>query len=91
MLAEILSIITVGVVVAHLIKDIITDKHQKKLDEQKLQLEQGKAGWEFVSKLPEVIQSLFGDPLLKNPDQLKEKIQEFKEAYKDFKIEDTEQ
>ena len=88
MLAEILSIITVGVVVAHLIKDIITDKRQKKLDEQKLQLEQGKVGMEMLTKIPEIFKSLLGASL-DNPEELKKKLKDFQEAYKDFKIEDT--
>jgi len=90
MLAEILSIITVSVVIAHLIKDIITDKRQKKLDEQRLQLEQRKAGIDMISKIPEIFKSLLGASL-NNPEELKKKLKEFQEAYKDFKIEDTEQ
>ncbi|KKL56852.1 hypothetical protein LCGC14_2241270 [marine sediment metagenome] len=89
MLAEILSIVTVGVVVAHLIKDIITDKRQKKIDEQKLQLEQSKVNVDLITKLPDILKSLFDNPLIKNPEELKTKIKEVKEAYKDFKIEDT--
>lgn len=88
MLAEILSIITVIVVVAHLIKDIITDKRQKNIDEQRLQLEQGKAGMEMLTKIPEIFKSLLGASI-DNPEELKKKLKEFQEAYKDFKIEDT--
>jgi len=88
MLAEILSIITVIVVVAHLIKDIITDKRQKNIDEQRLQLDQGKAGMEMLVKMPEIIKSLLGASI-DNPEELKKKLKEFQEAYKDFKIEDT--
>ena len=87
MLAEILSVITVSVVIAHLIKDIITDKRQKNIDEQRLQLEQGKAGLDMLAKLPEIIKSLLGASL-DNPEELKKKIKEFQEGYKDFKIED---
>lgn len=90
MLAEILSIITVSVVVAHLIKDIITDKRQKKIDEQKLQLEQGKAGMEMLTKIPNMLDSLLNNPLIKNPEELKAKVKEMQEAYKNFKVEDTE-
>ncbi len=89
MLTEILSIITVSVVIAHLIKDIITDRSQKKLDEQKLQLEQGKAGLDMMSKIPNMLESLLNNPLIKNPEQLKEKVKEIQDAYKDFKIEDS--
>ncbi|KKN64423.1 hypothetical protein LCGC14_0491660 [marine sediment metagenome] len=85
MLAEILSIVTVGVVIAHLIKDIITDKRQKKLDEQKLQLEQGKAGLDMISKIPEIFKTFLGASL-DNPEELKKKLKTFQEAYKDFKI-----
>jgi len=88
MLAEVLSIVTVGVVVAHLIKDIINDKRQKKIDEQKLQLEQGKAGMEMLTKIPEIFNSFLGASL-DNPEELKKKLKEFQEAYKDFKVEDT--
>ena len=90
MLAEILSIITVSVVIAHLIKDIITDKRQKNIDEQRLQLEQGKATIDMITKLPNILESVFDNPLIKNPEELKTKIKEMKEAYKNFKVEDTE-
>ncbi len=88
MLAEVLSIITVSVVVAHLIKDFITDRRQKKLDQQKLQLEQSKANVDMITKLPDILESLFGNSLIKNPKELKTKIKEITEAYKDFKVED---
>lgn len=88
MLTEILSIVTVSVVVVHLIKDIITDRSQKKLEEQRFQLEQGKAGLEMISKIPEIFKSLLGVSL-DNPEELKKKLKDFQEAYKDFKIEDT--
>ncbi len=89
MLAEILSIVTVGVVVAHLVEDIITDKRQKKIDEQKLQLEQSKVNVDMITKLPDILKTLFSNPLIKNPEELKAKIKEITEAYKDFKIENT--
>ena len=88
MLAEILSIITVSVVVVHLIKDIITDRSQKKIDEQRLQIEQGKAGIDMITKLPEILESILGASI-NNPEELKKKLKEFQEAYKDFKVEDT--
>lgn len=86
MLAEILSFITIGVVISHLILDILKERRTNNIDQQKLQLEQSKVGVDMITKLPDILESLFGNPLIKNPEELKTKIKEIKEAYKDFKV-----
>lgn len=89
MLAEILSIATISVVVSHLILDILKERRIKNIDQQKLQLDQSKAGVDMITKLPDMLDSLLNNPLIKNPEELKTKIKEITEAYKDFKVEDT--
>lgn len=65
---------------------IIQDRHKKKLDEQRIQLEQGKVGLEMASKIPEIIKSFLGVSL-DDPEELKRKLKEFKDKFKDFKVE----
>ena len=89
MLAEILSMITVGIVISHLILDILKERRIKNIDQQKLQLEQGKAGLEIISKIPEIFKSLLGASL-DDPEDLKKKLKKFQENYKDFKLDDSE-
>lgn len=43
----------------------------------------------MITKLPDMLDSLLNNPLIKNPEELKTKIKEITEAYKDFKVEDT--
>ena len=85
MISEILNIVTVVIVGLHFILDIYKERHAKNLDEQRLQIEQGKAGLEMISSIPELIKTFFGTSI-DDPEELKKKISQFKEKYKDFSL-----
>lgn len=75
MITEILSIITVVVVIAHLILDIIKERRIKRLDDEKIRIEKTKANASLLSAakdMPSTLDSLV--QLYKDPKILQDLI-----------------